>query len=76
MTYFYAEKIPCGEPEVPVEGSVDRIGEDRAEYSCSRGHTLEGDTSLSCSSRGKWQGQAPRCKGLNFCFFKLDFLEI
>ena len=60
---FFAERIPCGEPEVPVEGEVERAGENKAVYSCREGHTLQGDDTLSCSSKGKWQGQTPRCKG-------------
>ncbi|KAK8730889.1 hypothetical protein OTU49_007681, partial [Cherax quadricarinatus] len=39
-----------------------RQGEGRAEYSCRPGFKLEGDPVLTCSSKGKWQGQPPMCK--------------
>lgn len=61
-----AERIPCGEPEVPVEGEVEREGETKAMYTCRAGFRLEGDPVLTCSSKGKWEGQAPRCKGEYF----------
>ncbi|XP_069182423.1 uncharacterized protein [Procambarus clarkii] len=60
--FAFRERIPCGEPEVPVEGEVIRQGEAKAEYSCRSGFRLEGDQVLTCSSKGKWQGQTPRCK--------------
>lgn len=60
--FAFRERIPCGEPEVPVEGEVVRQSETKAVYSCRPGFRLEGDSFLTCSSKGKWQGQAPRCK--------------
>ena len=46
-----------------MNGDVDRDKEDQSTYSCDRGFKLEGDAVLKCSSKGKWQGHAPRCKG-------------
>ncbi|XP_069986362.1 uncharacterized protein [Penaeus vannamei] len=60
--FAFRERIPCGEPEVPVEGEVEREGETKAMYTCRAGFRLEGDPVLTCSSKGKWEGQAPRCK--------------
>ncbi|KAG0714717.1 Sushi, von Willebrand factor type A, EGF and pentraxin domain-containing protein 1 [Chionoecetes opilio] len=60
--FAFRERIPCGEPEVPVEGEVEREGEGKAVYTCRPGFRLEGDEVLTCSSKGKWQGQSPRCK--------------
>ncbi|KAG7162952.1 Sushi, von Willebrand factor type A, EGF and pentraxin domain-containing protein 1-like 2, partial [Homarus americanus] len=60
--FAFRERIPCGEPEVPVEGEVVRQGETKASYTCRSGFRLEGDPVLTCSSKGKWEGQTPRCK--------------
>ncbi|XP_063849030.1 LOW QUALITY PROTEIN: uncharacterized protein LOC135093582 [Scylla paramamosain] len=60
--FAFRERIPCGEPEVPVEGEVEREGEGKARYSCRPGFRLEGDEVMTCSSKGKWQGQSPKCK--------------
>lgn len=51
---------------MPVEGEVEREGETKAMYTCRAGFRLEGDPVLTCSSKGKWEGQAPRCKGEYF----------
>ncbi|XP_066972236.1 LOW QUALITY PROTEIN: uncharacterized protein [Macrobrachium rosenbergii] len=59
--FAFRERIPCGEPEVPVEGEAERQGENKALYSCRTGFRLEGDQILTCSSKGKWEGQTPRC---------------
>ncbi|XP_068234778.1 uncharacterized protein [Palaemon carinicauda] len=59
--FAFRERIPCGEPEVPVEGEAERQGETKAIYSCRTGFKLEGDQILTCSSKGKWEGQTPRC---------------
>lgn len=64
MIYIsHTERIPCGEPEVPVEGEVERVNDRTARFKCRPGYTLEGDDQLTCSSKGTWEGQAPRCKG-------------
>ncbi|KAK4294511.1 hypothetical protein Pmani_032873, partial [Petrolisthes manimaculis] len=60
--FAFRERIPCGEPEVPVEGEVERVNDRTARFSCRPGYTLEGDGQLTCSSKGRWQGQPPRCK--------------
>ncbi|CAL4093332.1 unnamed protein product, partial [Meganyctiphanes norvegica] len=60
--FAFRERIPCGEPEVPVEGEVERVNEGTAKYTCRQGYKLEGDSSLTCSSKGKWQGQPAKCK--------------
>ncbi|RXG59417.1 Sushi, von Willebrand factor type A, EGF and pentraxin domain-containing protein 1 [Armadillidium vulgare] len=60
--FAYRERIPCGDPEVPTNGGVQREGEDRTRYTCDMGHKLEGDSVLICSSKGEWQGHIPKCK--------------
>ncbi|XP_018013552.1 uncharacterized protein LOC108670596 [Hyalella azteca] len=58
--FAFRERTPCGAPGAPLHGSVTAVG-GRAEYGCSRGFTLTGDSVHTCSSGGRWEGQEPRC---------------
>ena len=53
---------PCGDPEQPLSSVVNRTSVSTVEYTCVKGHRLEGgDAIRKCKADGQWSGKPPRC---------------
>ncbi|KAF7988440.1 hypothetical protein HCN44_001013 [Aphidius gifuensis] len=68
------QEIKCGHPAVPMNSKVSLSDNSlssgtQASYTCDAGYELFGQSSLTCNSRGKWQGELPFC-GTNVAFRK------
>ncbi|XP_015517072.1 sushi, von Willebrand factor type A, EGF and pentraxin domain-containing protein 1 isoform X1 [Neodiprion lecontei] len=66
--------LRCSHPAVPVNAKVSLSTETLnpgtlATYNCDAGYELFGQSTLTCSNRGKWQGELPFC-GTNVAFRK------
>ena len=55
----------CGDPEQPVFSIVNRTSPSTVQYSCVKGHRMEGGTGATrhCSAKGVWVGNPPKCVG-------------
>jgi len=61
--------IPCGNLSSPVNGLVTVDGStfgSQANYSCSEGYLLNGNSSRMCQADGQWSGSEPTCEGMSF----------
>ena len=60
--------VDCGALPNPVNGSVDYTAgttfRQTANYSCSTGYRLVGDSTQTCQATGNWSGSAPACQGM------------
>ena len=60
------QMIDCGMPEMPT--GVEKMGDkysihSTVEYKCKPGYKMiSGDTKITCSTKGKWEGVVPTCK--------------
>ncbi|XP_063986412.1 sushi, von Willebrand factor type A, EGF and pentraxin domain-containing protein 1 [Diachasmimorpha longicaudata] len=61
-----AQATKCGHPAVPMNSKVS-LSDDSlspgtiASYTCDAGYELFGQSTLTCTSHGKWQGELPFC---------------
>jgi len=58
--------VPCGNLSSPVNGLVTVDGStfgSQANYSCSEGYALNGNTTRECQADGQWSGSEPTCEG-------------
>ena len=78
--------VQCGNLSSPVNGQVsvdsNTFGS-QANYSCSEGYVLNGNSIRMCQSDGQWSGSEPTCEGQNLlcvcimcgsCFICIDML--
>ena len=60
--------MDCGVLTNPVNGSVDYTAgttfRQTANYSCSTGYRLVGDSTQTCQATGNWSGSAPTCQSM------------
>lgn len=65
MLYVFLE-IQCRDPDslngVLFQISTHSVG-GVAHYTCPRGHTLQGNSTRTCLTKGIWSGKAPVCIG-------------
>ena len=67
MQYF-SIAVSCGNLSSPVDGEVSADGNtfgSQANYSCSEGYVLNGNSTRMCQSDGQWSGSEPLCEGQN-----------
>lgn len=62
--FAYRDDRPCGEPEVPLHGTVKRINESASEYGCQAGFVLHGPSVFRCVE-SLWESPPPTCKELH-----------
>ena len=66
MDIDFSIAVQCGTLNNPTYGEVsaDRntFGS-QANYSCSEGYVLNGNSTRMCLSDGQWSGSEPRCEG-------------
>ena len=64
----FTDSTMCGDPEQPVFSIVNRTSASTVQYSCVKGHRMEGGTGerLHCSDKGVWIGSPPKCVGKCF----------
>ena len=58
--------VQCGNLSSPVNGQVNVEGNafgSQANYSCSEGYVLNGNSTHMCQSDGQWSGSEPLCEG-------------
>ena len=64
--YFHFTAIPCGNLSSPANGQVildaSTFGS-QANYSCSEGYILNGNSTRVCQADGQWSGSEPICEG-------------
>ncbi len=59
--------VTCPVLRNPANGNVDytsNVYPSEAGYHCNLGYTLNGPSSRTCQSNGKWTGSQPSCRGL------------
>ena len=59
--------VPCGNLSSPVNGLVTVNGStfgSQANYNCSEGYVLNGNSSRLCQADGQWSGSEPTCEGV------------
>ena len=63
--YLISDSTMCGDPEQPVFSIVNRTSQSTVQYSCVKGHRMEGGTGSvrHCSDKGVWMGSPPKCVG-------------
>ena len=64
--YVTSAAIPCGNLSSPVNGQVSVEGNtfgSQANYSCSEGYVLNGNSIRICQTDGQWTGSEPTCEG-------------
>lgn len=67
LLYFLSDlKVKCGHPFVPLNTKVKLNSPNLevgtvATYHCDEGYETFGDTNLTCSSSGRWEGEIPFC---------------
>ena len=68
MYFLILTAVDCGTLTDPVNGSVNHtagtIFEQTANYSCSTGYGLVGDSTRTCQATGVWSRSAPTCQGI------------
>ena len=60
--------ISCGNLSNPVNGEVRVDGStfgSQANYNCSEGYLLNGNSTRMCLADGQWSGSEPSCPGLS-----------
>ena len=60
--------VQCGNLSSPLNGQVNVEGNtfgSQANYSCSEGYVLNGNSTRMCQSDGQWSGSEPTCEGQN-----------
>jgi len=65
-TLSYLLAVDCGILNQPNGGQVTRDGSSfgsQANYSCSEGYVLNGNTTRVCQGDGQWSGSEPTCEG-------------
>ena len=65
MQYF-SIAVSCGNLSNPVDGEVSTEGNtfgSQANYSCSEGYVLNGNSTRMCQADGQWSGSKPTCEG-------------
>ena len=70
MQYF-SIAVSCGNLSSPVDGEVSAEGNtfgSQANYSCSEGYVLNGNSTRMCQADGQWSGSEPRCEGQELLF--------
>ena len=58
--------VQCGNLSSPVNGQVNVEGNtfgSQANYSCSEGYVLNGNSTRMCQSDGRWSGSEATCEG-------------
>ena len=63
---FSLIEITCPSLHTPLNGtksSEDVTVDGVVTFSCNRGYTLSGTSSLQCEPTGSWNGTAPHCSG-------------
>ena len=68
MDIDFSIAVPCGTLNSPTNGEVSVDGNifgSQANYSCSEGYVLNGNSAQMCQADGQWSGSEPRCEGEN-----------
>ena len=63
---YFSTAVSCGNLSSPVDGRVSVNGNtfgSQANYSCSEGYVLNGNSTRMCQADGQWSGSEPRCEG-------------
>ena len=68
MYDFSSAAVQCGNLSSPINGQVSTDGNTfglQANYSCSEGYVLNGNSTRMCQSDGQWSGSEATCEGEN-----------
>ena len=57
---FHFSEIICGDPG-DIEHGTKRLDGFDVKYSCDRGFTMQGNSTLTCSRGGLWDNKKPNC---------------
>ena len=63
---YFSIAVSCGNLSSPVDGEVSAEGNtfgSQANYSCSEGYVLNGNSTRMCQADGQWSGSKPTCEG-------------
>ena len=66
IAQYFSTAVSCGNLTSPVDGEVSVDGNtfgSQANYSCSEGYVLNGNSARMCLSDGQWSGSEPLCEG-------------
>ena len=70
MDIDFSIAVPCGTLNNPTNGEVSADGStfgSQANYSCSEGYVLNGNSTRMCQADGQWSGSEPLCEGQDCC---------
>ena len=79
LLQYFSIAVSCGNLSNPVDGEVRADGNtfgSQANYSCSEGYVLNGNSTRMCQSDGQWSGSEPRCEGQDCCLCVCMYVEL
>ena len=85
IAQYFSIAVSCGNLSNPVDGEVSADGNtfgSQANYSCSEGYVLNGNSTRMCQSDGQWSGSEPLCDGQDLlcvccvCVYHVELNEV